>query len=972
MAENKKSASLDAPFKIDFSKATNDMVANSYSIKFYSENIPEQLQHFDNWRPVPVTLSDDDTHYEKHLELNYQGKSWLNGGVTSFNKAVTDINSLNNKVKGSTVTSLLGMLLPKTDTATIAVLDIDQHGKHKLDTYSLYNDFIKAYPSLADTYTELSASNGIHAVFIVSLADIDKLKHDLNYGTADKLKHDGKDELYIGSETNRMITFTGNVYGLSLDSKLLKRLSYDDFKQVYLMATEDTAFRNPIDPDNQTMIQGLSTDGSIPETDKDIKSLVKRACTKDPIFEALYYHNDGYGTKFELDIANNSISEARMHMLKMLIEVSNGDLPLVKKAYMYRKGMLKKEYAKLLTTRATEDGKRLPFIDCEIITASKQAQVDLITPEARTYLKALYKDKYRLLSRGLLAERDLKPFDTELISNWLNAYIQRNNIKDTPVKEISSEELTLIQQALAPFNTMLKAITPKWLQCFCYPKSKELKNGTKYEGIKLHILPSISLFADYLVSANYLIKPSKDKGGYRYLPEYNSWSSFGTQTTLSEYLGSETVTALDSWNIKEDIIQTKFNREVPKLTISKMQAKAGKLLPRVENLERATSPNKVAFKGGIFDFETGKYTKTHGLEAMHLFCVNKHEIAPDFNDYKKNSELFIKRLELMVGTENVLPVMRFLGFCYHFGGYKYFQIMLTLYGKGNDGKSIFTDYISHNFFGYDNVSSVGLDDITDSGNRFIQSRLEGMELNTSTENNNMGFKHPNTIKELTGNDFTTSERKGKDSHNFRNHAKFFSATNELPRFKSGKAEDSIMRRYLIIPTLHIEINKGSKYWSACEGWEKQTPYAIAYCLKLYSKELQKKINDSNYQWQTTQSMKQLKDTLVQESDSFKAWYDEGLVNLILSSRDTIQHTEINKNGTTIDTIKVEHPYRYTSYVLYTRYLTYCRNIGIGFLSKIAFCRRLNSIPEIKRVRTSSSSEYDLTKLAKKIKEEKAG
>lgn len=128
-----------------------------------------------------------------------------------------------------------------------------------------------------------------------------------------------------------------------------------------------------------------------------------------------------------------------------------------------------------------------------------------------------------------------------------------------------------------------------------------------------------------------------------------------------------------------------------------------------------------------------------------------------------------------VGEENVDFLYELAGYCMYCSYPN--QCMFILYGSGRNGKTTFVNILI-NLLGKENVSTVELKDILN--NRFSSSRLENKLANFSGELDFDFIKNTGTIKQITGGDWISGERKFKDAFDFKNHAKLIITTNDLP------------------------------------------------------------------------------------------------------------------------------------------------------------------------------------------------
>lgn len=114
-------------------------------------------------------------------------------------------------------------------------------------------------------------------------------------------------------------------------------------------------------------------------------------------------------------------------------------------------------------------------------------------------------------------------------------------------------------------------------------------------------------------------------------------------------------------------------------------------------------------------------------------------------------------------------------------------------GSGDNGKSVWLNVV-RKVLGADNVSSATLKDLSE--NRFAKAQLLGKLANIASDISGEELADIASIKELTGNDQTSADRKFQSQVNFVNKASLMFSCNVLPM--AVAADDAYFRRLFIV------------------------------------------------------------------------------------------------------------------------------------------------------------------------------
>ena len=152
--------------------------------------------------------------------------------------------------------------------------------------------------------------------------------------------------------------------------------------------------------------------------------------------------------------------------------------------------------------------------------------------------------------------------------------------------------------------------------------------------------------------------------------------------------------------------------------------------------------------------------------------------------------------------ESIIPDPDTRQFFYEMVGYILYgslnpPAIFVIYGPGETGKSALANMISA-LMGKEMVSRVTLNQL---GDRFMPAKLEGKRLNISGETgegkNRYNMPDGEIIKQLSGGEEITVQRKNVDPYEIRNTAKLLFLSNTVPNF--GDTSSGLYRRLYTIP-----------------------------------------------------------------------------------------------------------------------------------------------------------------------------
>lgn len=234
-------------------------------------------------------------------------------------------------------------------------------------------------------------------------------------------------------------------------------------------------------------------------------------------------------------------------------------------------------------------------------------------------------------------------------------------------------------------------------------------------------------------------------------------------------------------------------------------------------------------------------------------------------------------------------------------------------GEPNTGKSVFTNFIRSLFGEF--ASTIPISEL---GERFNKAELYMKKVNVSSEFPHSGKKLTNCIdiiKRLTGEDYISAERKGKDPFNFKAKAVQMHCFNEMPIFE-GIDEAVIKRMQFIVfdnPVLENE-----KDYSLPFKLESQKMEAVIWALIGLNRLL-----ENHMIFSTAQKSQNLMEEYCNNIDSVKEFIEE-------------RCRVFGKNNPNA------RNHRVSAVCLYAKYCEFCAEQGLYIINQLGFYKKLRT------------------------------
>ena len=236
---------------------------------------------------------------------------------------------------------------------------------------------------------------------------------------------------------------------------------------------------------------------------------------------------------------------------------------------------------------------------------------------------------------------------------------------------------------------------------------------------------------------------------------------------------------LEDINIKSDEIKTLYLKI---LTYA----------PTYDNKSKA-----IALNNAIILYEKGSFRIITDLtEAKNYFCKIKLDI--DFKNYENEKIELVDNffLTLADGDESIKQLLiEIIGYCFYLP-YDFKKIFFLI-GSGHNGKSSYLNLIN-GLIGSNYCSSQKALDL--EYNRFAPYNLMGKLVNFNAENIKEPFKKCDILKNISGGDYFTIEKKGVQGFSIKLDTKLIFSANIPPHFLEDS--DAIKDRLIYIPFNH--------------------------------------------------------------------------------------------------------------------------------------------------------------------------
>ena len=233
-------------------------------------------------------------------------------------------------------------------------------------------------------------------------------------------------------------------------------------------------------------------------------------------------------------------------------------------------------------------------------------------------------------------------------------------------------------------------------------------------------------------------------------------------------------------------IESQMIKYIPSLNRQKRSEVMAYIDISIEDNEKVSPANFIAFKDGIYDMDNDVFIDFD----PGIIITNKinHKYNPDA--YSAIVDTTMNKLACNDKSVRML-LEEVIGYCFY--RRNELRKSFILIGDKANGKSTFLDMIK-TLLGDENTAAL---DLKELGDRFKTAELFGKLANIGDDIGDEFIANPAVFKKLCSGDRVNVERKGRDPFDFNNYSKLLFSANNIPRIKDKSG--AVLDRLIIVP-----------------------------------------------------------------------------------------------------------------------------------------------------------------------------
>lgn len=199
--------------------------------------------------------------------------------------------------------------------------------------------------------------------------------------------------------------------------------------------------------------------------------------------------------------------------------------------------------------------------------------------------------------------------------------------------------------------------------------------------------------------------------------------------------------------------------------------------------------------------------------------------------------------------------------------YNPFQTFVIIQGGAGTGKSTLLNIITQLIGGTEKVSPMSLQEL--ATDKFAPYSLVDKMANIRSDIGNLMITKPDIIKQVTGDDTITVERKGEQSFSYQNHAKLLYTANIAPLF----AEDMGIQRRALLIKINGRVYSDRDHTTSFDysPYIEELPRMAYYVIQQYA------YAEKSGTWSITDTIRKDTDDWLYQGNDIAQWRDEHLV-----------------------------------------------------------------------------------------------
>lgn len=262
--------------------------------------------------------------------------------------------------------------------------------------------------------------------------------------------------------------------------------------------------------------------------------------------------------------------------------------------------------------------------------------------------------------------------------------------------------------------------------------------------------------------------------------------------------------------------------------------------------------NLICFRNGVYNYESN-ILKEHS-KKYYFFNFVDADFDPESDS---TGDKFNAYLDSCSGGDIELKKLITEVIGYIISNSMAAKKIFIIYGVPDSGKTTFAEFLNK-LLGSENCCHVALQDLN---KRFQVSELCGKKLCSNMDIPNTIIKDTSLLKQLSGNDLITAERKYENLFSFKNQCKLLYGCNSMPKVQNVENELAFINRLIIIPFKYI-VPPEKQDKELVKNLLKERNYIITIALKAF-----KKVVENNYQFSKCKAFNEIRASYIRANNN---------------------------------------------------------------------------------------------------------